>query len=266
MRVLLTPRPTRRHFKEHRRDRNKANQLKMRVFWHQGPQEDRKSTEETETKQINLRWEFFDTKADKKTERALKEELSQGNKIQKRQRKLKMRVFWHQGPQEDMKVLVHRRDRNFLLTRRQKKQINLRWEFFDTKAHKKTASTEHRRDGSKRSKPTYRWEFCWHKAHKKTAQRAQMSLCFQLFKANQLKMRVFWPQGPQEDRKSTEETETKQTQLKMRVFWHQGPQEDRKSTEETETKQINLRWEFFDTKAHKKTERAQKRQKQSKST
>ena len=52
----------------------------------------------------------------------------------------------------------------------------------------------------------------------------------------------------------------------MTVFWHQGPQEDRKSTEETETKQINLRWEFFDTKAHKKTERAQKRQKQSKST
>ena len=46
----------------------------------------------------------------------------------------------------------------------------------------------------------------------------------------------------------------------MRVFWHQGPQEDRKSTEETETQQINLRWEFFDTKAHKKTERAQTRQ------
>ena len=52
----------------------------------------------------------------------------------------------------------------------------------------------------------------------------------------------------------------------MRVFGHQGPQEDRKSTEETETKQTNLRWEFFDTKAHKKTERAQKRQKQSKET
>ena len=50
----------------------------------------------------------------------------------------------------------------------------------------------------------------------------------------------------------------------MRFFWHQGPQEDRKSTEETETKQINLSWEFLDTKAHKKTERAQKRQKQSK--
>ena len=48
----------------------------------------------------------------------------------------------------------------------------------------------------------------------------------------------------------------------MRVFWHQGPQEDRKSTEETETKQES----FFDTKAHKKTEWAQKRQKQSKST
>ena len=148
----MTPRPTRRQ-KEHRRDRNKANQLKMRVFWHQGPQEDRKSTEETETKQINLRWEFFDTKAHKKTERAQK--------------------------------------------------INS-WEFLTPK-------------------PTIR-------------------------------------------QKSTEETDSKANQLKMRVFWHQGPQEDRKSTEETETKQINLRWEFFDTKAHKKTERAQKRQKQSKST
>ena len=52
----------------------------------------------------------------------------------------------------------------------------------------------------------------------------------------------------------------------MIVFWHQGPQEDWKSTEETETKQIHLRWEFFATKAYKKTERAQKRQKQSKST
>ena len=31
MRVLLTPRPTRRQT-EHRRDRNTANQLKMRVF------------------------------------------------------------------------------------------------------------------------------------------------------------------------------------------------------------------------------------------
>ena len=59
MRIFLTPRPTRRQ-KEHRRDRNKANQLKanhfkVRVFRHQGPQEDRKSTEETEAKQINLR-------------------------------------------------------------------------------------------------------------------------------------------------------------------------------------------------------------------
>ena len=52
----------------------------------------------------------------------------------------------------------------------------------------------------------------------------------------------------------------------MRVFWHQGPQEDGKSTEETETKKINLSWEFLDTKARKKTERAQKRQKQSKPT
>ena len=76
-------------------------------------------------------------------------------------------------------------------------------------------------------------------------------------------MRVFWHQGPQEDRKSTEETETKQINLRWEFSWHQGPQEDRQSTEETETKQINLRWEFFDTKAHKKTERAQKRQTQS---
>ena len=35
-----------------------------------------------------------------------------------------------------------------------------------------------------------------------------------------------------------------------------------KSTEETETKQSNLRWEFFDTKAHKKTQRAQNGHKQ----
>ena len=61
---------------------------------------------------------------------------------------------------------------------------------------------------------------------------------------------------------------SKANQLKMIIFWHQ---EDRKSTDETKTKQINLkqinlRWEFFDTKAHKKTERAPKRQKQSKST
>ena len=66
--------------------------------------------------------------------------------------------------------------------------------------------------------------------------------------------------------KITEETEKKANQLKMRIFWHQGPQEDTKSTDETKTKQINLkqmnlRWEFFDT--HKKAERAQKRQKQS---
>ena len=54
-------------------------------------------------------------------------------------------------------------------------------------------------------------------------------------------MRVFWHQGSQEDRKSTEETEATQINLKARVFWHQGPQEDRKSTEETETKQINLK-------------------------
>ena len=80
-------------------------------------------------------------------------------------------------------------------------------------------------------------------------------------------MRVFWHQGPQEDRKSTEETETKQINLRWEFFWHQGPQEDRKSTEETETKQISsLKMKFFDTKAHKKTERARTRQKQSKST
>ena len=61
-------------------------------------------------------------------------------------------------------------------------------------------------------------------------------------KANQLTIIVFWHHGPQEDRKSAEETETKQINLyKLRVFGHQGPQEDRKSTEETEAKQTNLR-------------------------
>ena len=53
-------------------------------------------------------------------------------------------------------------------------------------------------------------------------------------------MRVFWHQGPQEDRKSTEETETKQINLRWEFFGTK--QEDGKSTEETETKQINLRW------------------------
>ena len=41
--------------KDNRRDGNKANQLKMIFFCHQGPQEDRKSTDETKTKQINLK-------------------------------------------------------------------------------------------------------------------------------------------------------------------------------------------------------------------
>ena len=44
-------------------------------------------------------------------------------------------------------------------------------------------------------------------------------------------------------------------------MWHQGPQEDRQSTEETETKQITQDERFFDTKG-----RAQKRQKYNKST
>ena len=74
-------------------------------------------------------------------------------------------------------------------------------------------------------------------------------------------MRVFWHQGPQEDRKSTEERNKVWEFLDTKAN-----KKTEKSTEETETKQINLRWEFFDTKAHKKTERAQKRQKQSKST
>ena len=79
-------------------------------------------------------------------------------------------------------------------------------------------------------------------------------------------MRFFFDTKAHKKTERAQKRQNKANQLKMRVFWHQGPQEDRKSTEETETKQINLRWEFFDTKAHKKTERAQKRQKQSKST
>ena len=82
----------------------------MRVFWHQGPQEDRKSTEETETKQINLRWEFFDT-------RRQKERRRDGNKANQ----LKMRIFWHQGPQEDRKSTEETETKQINL-----KQINLR--------------------------------------------------------------------------------------------------------------------------------------------
>ena len=47
VRVFLTPRPTRRQT-EHRRDRNKANQLKMRVFWHRG---NHKKTERAQKRQ-----------------------------------------------------------------------------------------------------------------------------------------------------------------------------------------------------------------------
>ena len=50
----MTPRPTRRQ-KEHRRDRNKANQLKVRGFLTPRPTEDIQGTEETETKQSYLR-------------------------------------------------------------------------------------------------------------------------------------------------------------------------------------------------------------------
>ena len=189
----------------------------MRVFWHQGPQEDRKSTEETETKQINLRWEFLTPRPTRRQ----KEHRRDRNKANQ----LKMRGFL--TPRPTRRHTEHRRDRNkanqlkvrvFLTprpTRRQKehrraetKQINLRWDVFLTPRPTRRQK-EHRRDRNK----------------------------------------AFWDQ------------------LKMRVFWHRAhPQEDIQSTEETETKQINLRWEFFDTEAHKKTDRAQKRQKQSKST
>ena len=84
-------------------------------------------------------------------------------------------------------------------------------------------------------------------------------------------MRTFWHQGPQEDTKSTEWTQARQTLLKrMESTWEnrRGNPKSMKprftkrcmggtqSTEETATKQINLRWELFDTKAHKKTQRA----------
>ena len=63
----MTPRPTRRHT-EHRRDRNKANQLKVRVF--STPRPTRRQTEHRRDR--NKAREFFDTKAHKKTERAQK--------------------------------------------------------------------------------------------------------------------------------------------------------------------------------------------------
>ena len=86
----MAPRPTRRQ-KEHRRDGNKANQLKMKVFWHQGPQEDRKSTEETATKQ-----ESFLTPRPTRRQKEHRRDKNKANQ-------LKLRVFWHQGPQEDRK-------------------------------------------------------------------------------------------------------------------------------------------------------------------
>ena len=217
----MTPKPTRRQ-NEHRRDRSKANQLKMRVFWHQGPQEDRKSTEETETKQINLRWEFLTPRPTRRQKEHRRDSLltrrpTRRQKKHRRDRRKQMGFFWHQGPQEDRKSTEET----------ETKQTNLRWEVFDTKAHKNRKSTEE----TETKQINLRWEFLTPR--------------------------------PTRRQKEHRRDRNKANQLKMRVFWHQGPQEDRKSTEETETKQINLRWEFFDTKAHKKTERAQKRQKQS---
>ena len=145
---------------------------------------------------------------------------------------LSWEFFWHQGPQEDRKSTEET----------ETKKINLRWEFFDTKAHKETERAQKR-------------QFIDTKAHKKTekAQKRQKQKDGSFFNTKA--------------HKKTERAQKRQKQSnKKRVFGHQGPQEDWKSTEETETKQINLRWEFFDTKAHKKTERAQKRQKQSKPT
>ena len=63
----MTPRPTRRHT-EHRRDRNKANQLNVRVFL--TPRPTRRQTEYRRDR--NKARDFFDTKAHKKTERAQK--------------------------------------------------------------------------------------------------------------------------------------------------------------------------------------------------
>ena len=115
MRVFLTPRPTGRQ-KEHRRDTNKAHQLKMRVFdtkahkktetaqKRQGPQEDRKSTEETQAKQINLRLEFL-------------------------------------APRPTRRQKEHRRDRN--------KANQLKIRVFGTKAHKKTERAQKRQKQSK---------------------------------------------------------------------------------------------------------------------
>ena len=106
VRVFLTPRPTRRQT-EHRRDRNAANQLKMRVFDTKA-HKNRKSTEETETKQINLRCEFLTPRPTRRQ----KEHRRDRHKANQ----LKMRVFWHQGPQEDRKSTEET----------ETKQINLR--------------------------------------------------------------------------------------------------------------------------------------------
>ena len=66
----MTPRPTRRQT-EHRRDRNEANQLKMRAFGRRGPQE-QKEHRRDRNKANQLKMRVFDTKAHKKTERAQK--------------------------------------------------------------------------------------------------------------------------------------------------------------------------------------------------
>ena len=151
----------------------------MRVIWHQGPQQDRKSTEETETKQINLRWEFFDTKAHKKTDRA-----------QKRQKQSK-RVFWHQGPQEDRKSTEET----------DTKLINLRWEvFWHRGPWEDIQSTEE----TETQQINLRWVF-WHQGPQEQKEHRR-----DRNKANQLKMRVFDTKA----HKKTERAQKRQKQSK----------------------------------------------------
>ena len=174
----------------------------MRVFWHQGSQEDRKNTEETEAKQINLKMRVFLTPRPTRRQKEHRRDRNKANQLKANQ--LKMKIFWYQGPQEDRKSTEETKTKQINL-----KQTNLRWAFLDTKAHKKTEGAQKRQKQSKSTKDE-----------------------------------SFLTPRPTRRQKEHRRDRNKASQLKMRVFWHQGPQEDRKSTEETETKQINLRWEF----------------------
>ena len=172
-----------------------------------------------------------------------------------------MRFFWHQGPQDDTKstewaqprqpqkyeatllgrqrtgsrlTCLRRRNKASQLKRHQGKPTWKAW-----KAYRKTnQETQEYESNNTKIILGPRASFCRNKAHKDKEPRVTHLKKDRKHlrhkerrrdgnKANQLKMRIFWHQGPQEDTKSTEWTQPRQTLLKRMEStwenWHGNP-------------------------------------------